>query len=520
MTSTSIESDIVEFLSGAAAWGSGAVVPEMIETHISRVFLIGNRAFKQKRHVKFPYLDFTTLSRRKSACLAEVAVNRRTAPDLYKGIVPVTRDRSGKFGLNGPGERVDWLVEMVRFDQQLLFDRLAARGRLGRSVMERTADVIAGFHDRAETVVDARGYASVDQTITSNHKCFASVSPACLSFESLRSMDLLYDQRMKACGDFLDRRADAGLMRHCHGDLHLRNICLYKNQPTLFDAIEFNAAFSHIDVLYDLAFLLMDLDFHEQRRLANVVMNRYFDVSGRAGEDPGNFNVLPLFLSMRAAVRSHVIMAQEMAAEHTVKKSQQLEIAQAYFRVAINYLVAVPPRLIAIGGLSGSGKSTLARLVAPTVGAAPGGRIVRSDVIRKRLAGCPLSESLDATGYSPEMTGRTYHAFYEEIQKCLVEGQSVIADAVCVRPEERQMLAGIAEKVRVPFDGFWLDASLENMQNRVSRRTDDVSDATVAVVAQQQNYDLGEVSWRRFNNNGSPATLQGTLACILSRVMP
>jgi uncharacterized protein len=501
------EADVVAYLECSEHWAKDAENVETIVTHISRIFLAGDRVLKLKRRVKFPYLDFTTSALRKQACDAEVLINRRTAPDLYKGVVPVLRDDAGQYHLgeigDAPDDAVDWLVEMARFDQDLLFDRMAKAGDLDRGLMERTAEVISDFHEQAEIATETDGYTEADRVIVSNRKCFYQFCPEYFSHDALNTLHELYDKRMVELGDLLDQRSKAGLLRHCHGDMHLGNICLIQNTPTLFDAIEFNPDFSHIDVLYDLAFTLMDLEHHGHRRLANMVMNRYFDVNGRAQLDAGNFQALALFLSIRAAVRSQVGAAQAASLEDQKQCELRAEEALSYLDMAIAYLHPVQPRLIAVGGLSGSGKSRMARELAAFVGNPPGARVVRTDVTRKRLAGRALNERLGADGYTMEMNTRTYDAFYGEIRKCLMEGQSVIADAVFAREDERRRVAGIAAEIGVPFNGLWLEAPREIMLKRVTERKNNVSDAGVDVVGQQLDYDLGDINWSRIDSSGS-----------------
>ncbi len=502
MVSTLSEMEIARFLGNPDVWGSGVDQVETVNTHISRIFLGGDRVLKLKRHVRFPYLDFSTAERRRLACEAEIAVNRRTAPGIYKRAIALTRDTDGQLSIDGEGEAVDWLVEMARFDQDTLFDRMAKAGKLNRPLMEQTAEVISRFHETADIMPGGSGRAIVQLILDSNKQCFLDLSPMYFAPEPLRVLSDLYERRMKDLGDLLDQRRDGGLVRHCHGDLHLRNICLLDGTPILFDAIEFNQDFTNIDILYDLAFLLMDLEFVGHRRFANIVLNRYFDVNGRGNDDVGNFQVLSLFLSMRAAVRAHVDAMQARSLDDPLHCQKRAKEAQSYFAMAVAYLTPRPPRLIAVGGLSGSGKSRMARELAPSVGAAPGARVVRTDVTRKRLAGSDLQDRLGADGYSAEMTARTYEAFCTEIRKCLCEGQSVVADAVFAREPERQQIAAIAAELAVPFDGLWLEAPKEVMIKRVTERKNNVSDAGRDVVDLQLGYDLGKIAWRRVDSSG------------------
>jgi len=272
---------------------------------------------------------------------------------------------------------------------------------------------------------------------------------------------------------------------------------MQNRRPVLFDAIEFNDEFAKIDVMYDLAFLLMDLEFRGLKPLANAVLNRYLDRSG----DIEALTCLPLFMSLRAAIRSHVSATMSASIEGH-EKHRLVSAARRYLDLAIDYLTICRPRLIAIGGLSGTGKSRLARIMAPAIGPSPGAVVIRSDVLRKRLGGVELHKKLGEDGYNPEMTQRTYTDMMECAAKALNAGHTVIADAVFADPAERDAIQNVARNANMKFDGIWLEADQKTLEQRVANRKANVSDATVAVVRQQQNYDLGEVDWMKVNTSG------------------
>ncbi len=497
-----IQDEIIRLLSDPAVFGPGADTVDRIETHVSLVFLGPGRVYKLKRAVTFPYLDFSTPGKRRLACEAEVRINRRTAPSIYLGVVAITREADGTLALDGDGEAVDWVVEMKRFDENTLFDRLARKGGLGRAMMEDLADAIADFHQNAASRADGGGGDGIAMIIDSNAECFAGVEEGILDRARAETLTESSQKALKALAPVLDRRRDSGRVRHCHGDLHLRNICIVDGRPTLFDAIEFNDAFATIDVLYDLAFLLMDLDHRGLRRLANIVFNRYLDVTGDGTGEAGGLPVMALFLSMRAAIRSHVDAAQAEALSDREKARARAEESNDYLNMALNYLAPEPPRLIAVGGLSGSGKSRMARELAPFLGVAPGARVVRSDSTRKRLAGVPLTQRLGNQGYSAAMTERTFEAVYEEVLAALRAGQSVIADAVFAKPESRRAIERVADQAGVPFRGLWLEAPAEVMARRVTERQRNISDADAGILELQLTYDLGPIEWHRVDSSG------------------
>ena len=492
------QQEVIEFLSRAAAYGPEIGAVERIDTHISAVFLAGTRAYKLKRAVRMPFLDFTTLEARAAACRNELEVNRRLAPDIYLGLAAVTREESGGLAIDGAGAVIDWLVVMRRFDQDGLFDRMAERGALTRDHMRDLAGAIARFHADAPVRGDRGGRASMLWTIDNNARSMAPFVPDVFAAEEVERLRAEAVDALDGVSEILERRRQDGRVRRCHGDLHLGNVCLYEGRPTPFDAIEFSDDIACIDVHYDLAFLLMDLDRRDLRPLASQVFNRYVELTG----DAGALAAMPLFLSCRAAIRAHVSAAAGRN-QPEGRRAAYDERARGYLARALRYLEPPPPRLVAVGGLSGSGKSRLAGGLAPFVGAAPGALVVRTDVIRKRLSGRPPEARLGAESYTPEMTDQTYGALYAAAADALAAGHGVIADAVFAKPEQRQAIEDVARKAGVPFTGLWLEAPAEVMMERVANRRANASDATVEVVRGQLDYDIGPMTWRRIDSSGA-----------------
>jgi len=476
---------------------------ERIDTHGAMVFLAGQRAYKIKRAVKFPYMDFSTLALRRAACEREVALNRRTAPSLYLGAEAIVRQAGGGLALGGAGagEAVEWVVVMRRFDQAQLGDRLAASGKLNAAIMADLADEIAALHDQAEVVFGAQakggGAAGLRAVILESMGELAERPDLFPQAGALKASSL---HALDEVAGLLDDRLEAGLVRRCHGDLHLGNICVLDGRPTLFDGIEFNDAMSCIDVLYDLAFLLMDLDRRGLRPFANLVLNRYL----RHRDDVAGLAALPLFLSLRAAVRAKVSVSMAKAQDSEKAKSTLLEDACAFEAAAHGYLTPVPARLLAVGGLSGSGKTALARALAPGLGAAPGALHLRSDVLRKALAGVDDLTRLPGEAYTAQASQDVYQALLERTRTALRAGRSVVADAVFARPAERRGMEDLAAQEQAAFTGLWLDAPQEVLLHRVGQRRGDASDAAAPVVRAQQDYDLGEMTWVRLDATPGP----------------
>jgi hypothetical protein len=509
------QSEVEAFLSFAGAYGLSTGV-ERIDTHAAMVFLAGGSAYKVKRAVKYPYLDFSSLARRHEACLHEVELNRRTAPDLYLGVTAVRRDPLGQLYLdsirrNGeagpPSDRqsdavVEWVVEMKRFDPDDTLDHLASRNALTDGLLNDLARTIAAFHERAEPRLS--GYdsaAGFREIIRGNDLAFEEYEglfPRARSLEvTKRSLELL-DGHVP----LLARRQAAGRVRHCHGDLHLANIVKIDGHPVLFDAIEFDDRIAIIDVFYDLAFLLMDLWERDRKREANFVFNRYLSVTGDDTPLPLN----PLFLSIRAAIRAKVSAAQYRPRE-----------AAHYFRSAERFLRKTHPQCVVIGGLSGSGKTTLAKALAAFVGAAPGAVHLRSDVIRKEIFGAEETDRLPASAYGRDVGVQVYETMMQRTRSVLEKGHSVIVDAVFAAEAERRAIEAVASELGVEPQCFWLFAAKDVMIGRVVSRRHDASDATPAVIEQQMTYDLGSLTWRQVSSDLALEGLVGRVSEMIRR---
>ena len=486
---TEDQSATIAFL--AAPSTHGGLPVERIETHASIVFLAGARAWKLKRAVCYDYLDFSTVERRKAMCELEVGINRRTAPLLYRGVTAVVRRADGSLGLGEPGVPIDWLVEMNRFDQGLLFDRLAARGALSLALMQPLARAIARFHAGADRHCERGGAAGLSWVIEGNAAGFTEEGSGIL--DAAAAAALIGESRtaLERQRSLLDRRREAGFVRQCHGDLHLRNIVLIDEHPTLFDGIEFNDEIACIDVMYDLAFLLMDLWRRQLPQHANVLLNSYLAET----QDFEGLALLPLFLSCRSAVRAKTSATAARLQDDAGRRAELEDTARAYLPLASALLYPPSPSLVAIGGISGSGKSTLALALAPTLGAVPGAVVLRSDAIRKQLCGVNPLARLGAAGYGPEVTRRVYETINARALAVISGGHTAIVDAVFARPDDRDAVEAVAAAANVPFVGLWLDAPESVLAERLARRGADASDADAAVMRAQLAQGAGDVRW-------------------------
>jgi aminoglycoside phosphotransferase family enzyme/predicted kinase len=490
---TEDQTAVIDFLSSSATHGGASV--ERIDTHASVVFLAGGRAYKLKRAVLFDYLDFSTSARRHALCEAEVRLNRRAAPTLYRGVVAITCRDDGSYALGGEGTPVDWLVEMNRFPQEALFDRLASADTLDLELMSPLASAIAEFHGSAEHRTDHGGKAGMSWVIEGNAAGFAEFGRTCLDPSMTDRVTDDASRELDQRADLLERRRESGFVRQCHGDLHLRNIVLVDGRPTLFDGVEFNDDISCTDVLYDLAFLLMDLWRRRLPRHANAVWNRYLADTADLDSAP----LLPLFLSCRAAVRAKTSATAAQLQNDAPRRGELHAMAREYLAMAEQLLH--PPRasLIAVGGLSGSGKSTLALGLAPFVGAVPGAVVLRSDEIRKRLCGVPLLQRLGPEGYSSQMSERVYATLAEHAALIIRGGHSVVVDAVYTGAADRQVIENVAAAASAPFIGLWLEAPESVLIDRTAQRRNDPSDADAHVVRMQRAQDTGDISWFRLD---------------------
>ena len=475
-----------------------------VDTANAVVFLAGKDVYKLKRAIQFPFMDLSTLDKRREACEAEIAINRASAPQIYLSTLPITR-RGQTFALGGDGEIVEWAVHMRRFDEKATLDRIADRGGVSDAIIDKLALVIRRMHARAPLRDAARAAHALETYIEQNRAAFAERPDL---FDPPTASKLTDDSRGAFANvrPVLLERGEAGFVRRGHGDLHLRNIVLLDGEPTLFDAIEFSDEIASGDVLYDLAFLVMDLEERGLRAAANRLFNRYL-----ASEPPEALTgllALPFFLSLRAAIRAKVEAANAERLEGE-KREEARALAHRYFDCAVDFLVVAPPRLVAIGGLSGVGKSALAGALAPEIGRAPGALWLRSDAERKVVFGVDETVHLPASAYANNVTRDVYVLLLVKARTALQAGQSVLIDATFADAAERNAVAGLAAEASVAFSGLFLDAPLPIRLERIGSRRADASDADADVARRQTAEPLAEKGWAAVAASGS---LSDTLA--------
>jgi aminoglycoside phosphotransferase family enzyme/predicted kinase len=475
-----------------AGWFAGQA-EIAIETACARVYLAGDRAFKVKRRLDLGYLDYSTLDLRQWALERELRFNRAAASDIYRAVRSITRSGEGGLELDGPGAVVDYALEMRRFDETSV---LAARPwAVDGPLAEALGREVAALHAQAEPRPKGGGGKALKFTIDSNAKLLREMRNR-LGADLVEAVVAATDAEYARHEALLDARREAGFARHCHADLHLGNILLEDGKPILFDCIEFNDILSDIDVQYDLAFLLMDLDFRRRRDAAVRVLSAYLDQAART-EGPGlhaGLATLPLMLSVRAGVRAHV---QAHSGDDAA--------ASAYLMAALQHLKPPPPSLTAVGGLSGTGKTTFARLIAPGLGAAPGAVVLRTDEVRKRLMGVAVDAQLPSSVYSQGFYAQVYETLIAEARRLLDAGRAVVLDATFIQPDLRARVEALAKDAGVPFHGVWLEADPAILASRIEGREGDASEATVATLQMQLDLDVGEVSWTRVDASRAAA---------------
>jgi len=504
------QDEVFRFLADPRTHGLAEPVVRF-DTANAIVFLAGPNAYKVKRAVKYPFMDLSTLEKRREACLAEIEVNRGAAPTVYLGALPIVRDGGGLKVGGPPGEIVEWVVHMRRFDENLTLDRIADRDGISGAIVDKLAAAIRRSHALAP-LRDARAAAaSLETYIEQNAAAFAQWPDL---FNAASAVKLTQDSRLafSIARKIILARGRMGLVRRCHGDLHLRNLVLIDGEPTLFDAVEFSDEIATGDVLYDLAFLLMDLEERGLRPAANRLFNRY--LAPAPPEAIAGLAALPLFMSLRAAIRAKVEAA---GADRLVGDARETAraLARRYFDLAQRLLRYRPPRLVAIGGLSGAGKSALAGVIAPKLGRPPGALWLRSDVERKAMFGAEETERLPESAYSEAPSRAVYRRIEAKASQGLLAGHTVILDATFASGLDRERAAGAAAEHGAAFSGVFLEAPLATRLSRVAGRRGDASDADAAVAARQKADPICEPGWAGLDASGD---LERTAALTLARL--
>lgn len=502
-----LHDEVVSFLASPDAYPPGVDRVERIDTHAAIIFLAGNQAYKIKRPVCYPYLDFSTLEKREAICRHELALNQRTAPEIYRDVVPVVRTADGALRIDGPGDTVEWVLRMHRFDNNQLLSNQVEKGELTPRAAADVVTAMTQWHQGASVVSDDLGAHRFERVIDGLVAFFENAlvqNPDLPEQTTIQLFCQASREHFERVAMLLTRRGHQGYVIRGHGDLHLDNIVLNDDRAILFDALEFSDDLATVDVMYELAFLLMDLCMRNRVPSANLVLNEYLQTSER----PGNLDALaalPLFMAVRAAVRAMVGLQRLLLTPGDTSPQQRNKTTS--YLVFANRLLVAPrqPQLVAVGGFSGTGKSTLARVLAAEIGPPPGAIHLRSDIERKALWQVPALTRLPAQAYQPQQSQQVYDRLCDKAIRSLRAGHSVIIDAVFAKASERSRMQGLASENDADFCGLWLTADEAVMCDRIRHRRNDASDATEQVLATQVQRGAGDVAWPQVDAGGSPA---------------
>jgi uncharacterized protein len=453
---------------------------EVVQTHASYVLLTGEYAYKVKKAVNFGFFDYSTLEKRWHFCQEELRMNYPLAPEIYLEVLPITQEGE-KYVLGGEGEPVEYALKMRQFPQEMLWSHLFEQGKLTGELMEELGRRVAEFHRQAQTNEYIRSFGEVDKlraAIDENYRQSQKYIGTVQTQQQFDATKQFTDNFFEREQTLLAERRQNNWIRECHGDLHLKNICLWQGKVRLFDRIEFNEEFRFVDVMYDVAFTVMDLEARGRVDLGNAFLNTYIEQTG----DWEGLQVLPLYLSRQAYVRAKVTsFLLDDPAVPQKEKEKARETAANYYRLAWNYSKPHNGRLILMSGLSGSGKTTVARQVARQWGAIH----IRSDAVRKHLAGIALNERGGDEIYTPQMSEKTYDRLLELGGMLARRGFPVILDAKYDRVALRQPVIDLCESQQFPLQILYCTAPVEVLRDRVAARFGDISDATPEVLARQ-----------------------------------
>ncbi len=483
---------IIQHLQSAECFPHATGKFEVFETHISYVVLTGEYVYKFKKPVNLGFLDFTTLEKRKHYCEEELRLNRRLAPEMYLAVVSVHGDPEHPV-VEGEGPLLEYAVKMQQFDTTDRMDLVTARGELTASHIDQLAGHVADFHVRIPVagedthfgtleVIRSRIMQNFEQVL--QHTDDAEINSLCRTVRAWSVAALAKRE------DLIAQRKQQGSVRECHGDMHMANIILPEGKPVIYDCIEFSEDLRWIDTISEVAFLYMDLDFHQQHKLALRFLNEYLSRNG----DYSGLGMWCIYLVYRAMVRAKVnSIGVKQQATNPKKAAEYLTTTRKYLALAQNYIESfASPVLIILHGLSGSGKTWLAQQLRETYGAIQ----IRSDVERKRLLGFSAEtrtrSAIGKGAYSSDMTNQTYQCLLDLASLIVQAGPSVIVDATFLKKSHRKQFKALAKSLKVPFIILDVQASESTLRSRIRKRTKqdkDASEATLAVLERQLESD-------------------------------
>lgn len=468
----------------------------LMQTHVSYVLLTGDYVYKLKKPVDFGFLNYSTLEKRKHFCREELRLNQKGAGSLYLDVVQIN-EADGQFEIDGAGEVADYAVKMRQFPQAALLSDQFERGAFDEEKVRSLAKTIAQFHQETPTDDHIRSYGTVEsiraafdenyeQTVGFTGGDAVETPQTQKQFDETKAYtDNFFETRQ----DLFQQRLERDRIRACHGDLHLGNICEWEGDILLFDCIEFNEPFRFVDVMYDIAYVVMDLEIAGRKDLSNIFINQYAEETG----DWEGLKVLPMYVSRQSYVRAKVtsFMLGDPSVSDEDKKAAS-EKAAKYYRLAWSYLQDYQPgekgQIAVMAGLSGSGKSTTASALAQQANAIH----LRSDAVRKHLAGIPLNQKGGDEIYTPKMSDKTYSRLIDLGVQLAVEGYSVVLDAKFDRKEKREAAIAAAKSKNIPLTFIHCQAPEDVLKTRLDQRSGDIADATADVLARQSMESFSE----------------------------
>ncbi|MEL4895860.1 bifunctional aminoglycoside phosphotransferase/ATP-binding protein [Crocosphaera sp. Alani8] len=455
---------------------------KVIQTHISVIFLTGNYAYKIKKPVDFGFLDYSNLEKRQHFLNQELTMNQAIAPDIYSEVLPITLENE-QVKIAGEGEIIEYVLKMNQFPQDSLLINLFKAGKLEKHHLEELGKIVAKFH--RETKIDdyIKSFGDIEvikQSIDENYKITEKYIGNVQTEKQYQETRKFTDNYFEKKQEYFKQRQKENKIRECHGDLHLKNICLFNNKIQLFDRIEFNEEFRYVDLMCDVAFTVMDLDARNRQDLSNIFLNTYLERTG----DWRGLQVLPVYLSRQAYVRAKVnsmMLDDPNISEENHQKAQQE--AKNYYHLAWQYTQRNQGKIIIMSGLSGSGKTTVAKYIAENINAI----LIRSDAVRKHLGNISLDETGNSELYSQEMNEKTYQTLIKLGEIVAKAGFNVILDAKFDRHQWRKPIIEIVKKHNISLTILSCYTPVETLSDRLSNRKGDISDATFDLLQQQQN---------------------------------
>lgn len=463
---------------------------EIVQTHISYVVLTGEYAYKIKKPIKLSFLDFSTLEKRHHFCQEELRLNRILAPNLYIAVLPIIEISHRQFKIaksqTNIEQVIEYVIQMHQFEKDGL--ELLQENLLTFTHMQSLGKQIALYHSEAETNSKIQSYGSVEVICHINRENFTlsrSYINKTLSPSRYQNIFEYINHFLSDHSEWLEKRQFQHKIRECHGDLHLKNLCLFQDKLQAFDCIEFNQEFRYIDILYDVAFLVMDLTYYGHLDYANEFLNEYLEKT----DDYSGVNILPLYLIMRAFIRGNVtsLTCEDSLIPPSEKAILKIQ-AQAYYKLASDYTYRPQGRVILMSGISGSGKTTVARNLSRKINAIR----IRSDAVRKHIAGISLlgswsNENSNQNIYTPEMTYKTYKRLVDSGLQLAKQGVTVILDAKYDKRNFRHEVITRTKAAKIPLNIIVCKAPLEVIRNRLMYRTNDISDANISILETQLN---------------------------------